>query len=356
MAVMNEPGAASTEGGSSRSSATRVAVTMGISTQGARREMAQSDRVERLEPVGSVSDGRGTDLDRDAVRGRMRRRHRPGIGGTDTASWVGPRWVATVDDGQDDDAGAAATADRYPGEPLGESRGGRRRARRRSAPIAQARASLVVACVGGGSVQAYVANLVKAFGQHVAYEATEEFARGDRLSAAPLGAKGHGAIGDGEQSTVGDPHPVRVAPEIGQDVSTAVKRRFGVDDPRLAGDATHQGHKSERVAKVVELGEVILTIGVPQLGHHLAAEDLTECVHREEESTRGTVPVRAVSAQATAGDDGMHVRMVLESARPGVQDQGGAERGAKVASTEGQQRALRGAHQGAKDVPWGPRG
>jgi len=57
-----------------------------------------------------------------------------------------------------------------------------------------------------------------------------------------------------------------------------------------------------------------------QVVEELAAEQFAQGTDWQEEPLAGGNPARAVGRQSAGGSDAMHVRMVLQSLRPGVQD------------------------------------
>jgi len=267
-----------------------------------------------------------------------------------------PRGIAAARDG---DRAQRSTAMRTDAE---VSPGECREAR---PPVEARRAASGPAEVGGGalarlgrrgSVQADVADLVQAVGQHVPDEASKERHRGKCFCPSVLGAEGDGVLTHGEQAAVGDADAVRVAPEVREHVPGLGEGGLGVHVPGGPGRALHQTREALGVDEVVEPVEVVRAMRVVELLKHLGAEDARHGGHGEQKASMGGTPPRTLGRPSSGSDDGVDVGMKAQVARPGVQHQRGAEGGVQAPASKLQQGALRSREERVVDDSWRERG
>lgn len=190
--------------------------------------------------------------------------------------------------------------------------------------------------VAGGE-QSVVSDLDELLGQHVEQESADELLGGEGAGLGAAGAEGDAVVGDAQQPRGGDGDAVGVAAEVAHDVLGAAEGAFGVDDPVAALGGAHEfatfGFGEVDVAGVAE---------VDQAGEELAAEYLADGGDGEEEGVVGGLdPLRAVGAEAAAGDDGVQVGVEEECAGPGVQNEREANLGTEPLGVggEGEERA-----------------
>lgn len=215
--------------------------------------------------------------------------------------------------------------------------------------LAEATSSVFATSFRSRGVQAGVPDLVQAIGQDVLDQALKKLDRRERLGAVAFGAKGNGAVGDGEQAAIGDADAMGIATQVGEHVLAFFEGGFGVDDPGQTRDARHQRAEAFGVAKVVESREGAVVVRMAQGGHHLAAKDLAEDLDRKEKPVGGGAPPLAIGAQAPGSDERVDVRMEFEFARPRMQHRGSSDGRAVPVLANLDQRAVRGLHQRVED-------
>ena len=91
--------------------------------------------------------------------------------------------------------------------------------------------------------------------------------------------------------------------------------------------------------------------GLLEQAQQLAAEDLGEDAHGQEEVPAGRDPAGVVEGEPPAGDDAVDVRMVEQLLGPGVQDGGEADRRAEASAGDCVERLGRGGEQQASTPP-----
>jgi len=161
----------------------------------------------------------------------------------------------------------------------------------------------------GGTPQARVPDLVEALGQHVLQEAADELhcRQGHRLPAVVSGvliAETDLAILDGEHAAMGQRDPVDVPAEVVQDLLRALDGRFAVDDLPLGPD--HLGDRQ---------------VG-PFLTHQVHTQPAKACregVDGHQVGGATGLPLASIGGDAARRDEAVHVRMVGQRARSGVE-------------------------------------
>ena len=169
-----------------------------------------------------------------------------------------------------------------------------------------------------------MANPNEAVGQEVQQKPTQEGVgvegghAGDVAVGAVFPAEGHVAVVEGDQPIVGDGDAMGVAGEICEHLIGAGEGRLAVHDPALGRGAL------EQVLRVViaSQGNRAARDRVLELGQELAAEDLGEDAHGQEEVRAGGDPARVAGIQTAAGDDAVQMRVEEQELGPGVQDGG----------------------------------
>ena len=166
-------------------------------------------------------------------------------------------------------------------------------------------------------------------GQDVEQKATQEFHRIQRQSALPIAslvilpAEGHGAILAGEEPSIADSYPMRVAGEVLENLLRACQRRFSVDHPLRLPQGRNKlapGHRGRQGLALPMKAYNALSCSVTQGREKGAAEAATEHLNWEEEVAGARQPSRAIYGEATGEDQTMHMRMMMELLAPGMQD------------------------------------
>ena len=189
-------------------------------------------------------------------------------------------------------------------------------------------------------VQPDMANLVKPVGQHMLDEASQQLHRGETYGVGPSGTQGHRRVRHDKQSAVGEPDAMGVPAEVSEDVLGLSKGRLGVDVPGELRDPVHQERERSGVVEGCDVSEAPPGIGLRELGHHLGAEHGPHRADREEETATDGTPRGPVEGESSARDDRVDVWVEAQVARPGVQDERGAEGGGETALCELQERPL----------------
>jgi len=161
----------------------------------------------------------------------------------------------------------------------------------------------------GGTPQAIVPDFVEPLGQHMLQQAADELGgrQGHGLPAMISGvlvAEADLAVLDREQTAIGQRNPVDIPAQVVQDLLRALEGGFAVDDPSFGPD--HLGHKQVRP---------FLTHQV----HKQPAKELREGVDGNQVRCAARPPLAPVGGDSAGGYEAVHVRMVGQSARPGVQ-------------------------------------
>ena len=203
-----------------------------------------------------------------------------------------------------------------------------------------------------------MADAVEALGQHMQEEPAHELARLERhglVAARPrdpvvLERERHtGRVGF-DQPAVGDRHPVRIASEVGKHGFRSGERALGVDVPLDVVERAEERLEGGRVGKMRVLVEELQLAGSVhrlQQRQHLGPEQALEHRHRQQEVLAAADPLAAVSRDATARHDHVHVRMVGHGGTPRVQHRGEADLDAEPlrVGCDRQQRLGRGPEQ-----------
>jgi hypothetical protein len=153
---------------------------------------------------------------------------------------------------------------------------------------------------------------MEAFRQNVQKEATEElnpFKSFDLplVCVTILVPKRHVAFVHGHQSVIGDRNPKNVAGEVSQDRVFTGSVRFAVRTPRSVPSMSRDLLK--------EVGMPILQRLSESFGNHPR-----EFFYGNEKFLRCPVPGGSIIGHTAAGHQHVHVRMMMQSASPGVQD------------------------------------
>ena len=138
---------------------------------------------------------------------------------------------------------------------------------------------------------------------------------------AMLVTDGDARVVEPDDAGLGDGDAEHVAREIAQHRLGAVSPGRAVDDPGLPPGRPGQH----------EIGPALL-----QRGPHLGAHEDGERPRRDQEFAPGGMPVAAVIGHTATGDEAMHMRVVDELLRPGVQHRHHADGAADVAPITGQ--------------------
>src|SRR5262245_8678302 len=173
----------------------------------------------------------------------------------------------------------------------------------------------------GGMPEPRVAHLVQPLRQHVLEEAAHELVaieagRAPARRFAMLVADADTGVVEPDDAGLGDGDAEHVAREIVQHRLGAVAPGRAVDDPGLAPGRPGQH----------EIGPALL-----QRGPHLGAYEDGERPRRDQEIGPGGMPLAAVIGHTATGDEAMHMRVVDELLRPGVQHCHHADGAADVA-------------------------
>ena len=165
--------------------------------------------------------------------------------------------------------------------------------------------------------EAEVPDAHEAAREHVQEKATEEFVDAERHDLCPsaigvvLPAEPHDAVGEADQPRVRDRNPMRVAPEVLQDLRRSPKRPLRIDHPgRRFELADQRGEARGRGERGRPGGEGQITVGerVVQRLKTFRAEDAGERLHRKQIRRASADPPRAVVRQGAPGDETVDVQ------------------------------------------------
>ena len=132
---------------------------------------------------------------------------------------------------------------------------------------------------------------------------------GDVAVSAVLPAEGDEAVLQGDEPIVGEGDAIGIATEVGEDLLSAGEGGLAVHDPCLAGGLLELTTE----VFVRSLANRRPVDGLLEEAEQLAAEDLREHAHGEEEVAAGGDPTGVVDGEPPAGDDAVDVRMVTPS-------------------------------------------
>ena len=142
--------------------------------------------------------------------------------------------------------------------------------------------------------EAEVADADEASWKQVQEEAAQELIDGQRHDALLVAVRGVSpaeadvAVGEGDQSAVGDADAVGVRTEVAQGVFRSTEGPLGVDDPVVTEQDSEPGGEAawlgERCEVAMEL-KLAFMESSPQASDELAAEDTAEHLDRKEEGS-----------------------------------------------------------------------
>ena len=146
-------------------------------------------------------------------------------------------------------------------------------------------------------------------------------------------AEGDVAIGESDQSGVGDGDTMSVGAEIAQHMFRAAEGRLGVDDPVVTEQYSQPGRECARLGQrqqaAVEL-ELTSMEGVAKSSDELAAEDAAEHADGQEEGTPGGDPACVILSETAGGNDAVDMRMKLQALIPAMQHAEEADLGTEM--------------------------
>ena len=191
-------------------------------------------------------------------------------------------------------------------------------------------------CAASGiGEQPVVADAVEAAGQNVQQEAADELLGTQRhglvarlpRGAVILAAEGDATLVEGDESPVGDRHPVGVTGQIREHRGGPGERALGIDDPFALAQRCRASRRSPRRRPVDAYSPKNCS---RPLRCAWSSSSRKRRRNRRESTRTGRKkpglagdPARTVGErQTTAGNDAMHVRMVRQRRSPGMQDQG----------------------------------
>lgn len=196
-----------------------------------------------------------------------------------------------------------------------------------------------------GVPEAVVADLVEPLGQDMLAEAAQELVTGHGAGPPLPGAavallvlEGDRVVVDRRDPAVGDGSAEDVAGQVIEHGLFAFAPRNAVNDPGLAPDFRWNGGAGQ------SFGDG---------GAHFAAHQLAQRLDRDQEAgANRRAPVRAIGRDATAGDQAVDMRVVIEPLGPGVQHGQDADGAADIARVTGERDDRRGGggHQKAVGV------
>ena len=185
-----------------------------------------------------------------------------------------------------------------------------------------------------GGVESVVPYLDVAGRQYMLNEAREELLAGQGGGFAVPGPERHPVLVHGEKALVGEPDAMRVPTEVADHLLGTAEGSLRVDDP------AHSVKRLEIDAAKIELPSAVRAV---ERGEHLSAEEGAHHSNGEEEVAARAHPALRVVGETAAGNDGVHVRVKAEVARPCVQHHRDAELGAETLGVLGErEERLRG--------------
>lgn len=132
-------------------------------------------------------------------------------------------------------------------------------------------------------VEPDMADLMKAAGQDVEQESTEELNGCEGCCAGTFGPKRDGRGRKREQAAIGDADAVRVAAEILENMLAPAERGFRVDVPIDAKDRAHQAREGLGIPKVGEAYEALFAVSSAQSRDYLSAKNAAHRFDGEQE-------------------------------------------------------------------------
>ena len=137
----------------------------------------------------------------------------------------------------------------------------------------------------------------------------------------------------GDETTVRNGDPVRVAREVFQDLVRTSEGRLGVDHPLLrTGLEQHpaEGLWFRQRSEIPAQEEASLIVGPLELIQQLSPEEPTQDPDGEEETCAAVDPPGAVQGQPPGRHHAVEMGMVVQSLSPGVEDGQEADPGSQV--------------------------
>jgi len=132
-----------------------------------------------------------------------------------------------------------------------------------------------------------VANILEAAGQDVLHESAQKLDWMQGLGLTILGAEGDRVALNINEAAVGDRNTVGVATEVAEEVLSATKRPLGIDTPAQIGEPRHQSLRGLCILESIAALKLSVCLHVTQKVQHLAAENLSQCGHREQALASG---------------------------------------------------------------------
>ena len=146
-------------------------------------------------------------------------------------------------------------------------------------------------------------------------------------------AEGDVAVGDSDQSAVGDGDAMGVSAEIAQHVFRSSEGPLGVDHPIVAEQHSQPGSEGARMCQrqevAVELKRTLME-GAAQPGHELAAEDAAEHADGQKEGMPGGDPAGVIRREAAGSNYAVDMRMKLQALVPAVEHAEETDLGSKM--------------------------
>ena len=189
------------------------------------------------------------------------------------------------------------------------------------------------------SEEAEVADAHEAAREQVEEEAAQELIDGQGHEPLLVGvsgispAEGDVAVGEGNESVVGDGDAMGVGTEIAQRVFRPAEGALGVDDPVVAEQESEPGGKGPLCCEWCEVAvelECACMEGVLESGDELAAEHAAEHFDGEKEGAAGGDPAGVVRSEAAGGEHAVDMGMMLQALVPGMEHAEEADLGAEV--------------------------
>lgn len=206
--------------------------------------------------------------------------------------------------------------------------------------------------------KAVVANPHEATGKHVEKEPAKELegveAHGSLnvLIGVVLVAESDLAVVEGDQPLIGDGDAMGVSGEVLEHLLGTAERGLGVNHPVFISkglEPTFPCLGMFEFAKVAVETKLLVLPGSLKSGEKLSPEEPAQESNGQKEPLSAVHPALFIKAQASAGNDAMEMRMVMEGLSPGVQNGETGDLRPEMfrVSAEGQQ----GLRNGAKEHP-----
>ena len=146
-------------------------------------------------------------------------------------------------------------------------------------------------------------------------------------------------IQEGNESAIGDRHPMRIGAEVAQHLLGSAERRLAVDHPsrriKLA-DQTPKQFGLSHAAKQAVKPELSGSVSLLERFEKLAAEDFAEHPFRKKEAIIARAhPMGMVAGQTAGSDDAVNMGMMLQLLIPGMENAEEADLGAEASGVCG---------------------